>query len=92
MSKMLSEDFTANGTAVDDVQGKSLILMATGTFGGGTLTVKLWSDARGAYRTVAAFTAVTTSAQEIYLGVGQRLQFELTSATGPNLELDYWFV
>lgn len=92
MSKMLSEDFTANGTAVADVMGDSLALMVTGTFGSGTLAVKLWSDARGEYRTVAAFTAATTSAQEVYIGAGQRLQFEVTGATTPSIELDYWFV
>lgn len=92
MSQMLSEDFTANGTAVNDVQGESLIIMVTGTFGSGTLAVKLWSDARSEYRTIAAFTAATTSAQELYIGAGQRFQFEVTGATSPAIEIDYWFV
>lgn len=92
MSKMYSQDFSADGTATAGAEGKSLILMVTGTFGSGTLSVKRWSDARSAYRTVAAFTAATTSAQEIYLGSGQTLQFEVLGSTTPAIEIDYWFV
>ena len=92
MSRMYSQDFAADGTAEDDVRGKSMIIMVAGTFGSGTLAVRLYSDARSAFRTVASFTAATASAQEIYLGAGQSFQFNLSGSTSPSIEIDYWFV
>lgn len=92
MSKMYAADITADGATKADVLGRSLIVMLGGSFGSGTLSVELWSDARGEYRTVAAFTAVTTSAQEVYLGAGQTFRFVMAGSTTPSLEIDYWFI
>ena len=92
MNEMRSKDFSADGTHVDGMAKESLMLMASGTWGGGTLSIKRWSDSRGAFVTVAQYSGDTTDADEIKLGKDVRFQLELSGATTPNLNVDYWFV
>lgn len=92
MTDSRHKDFSADGTHNDGAAKDSLMLMATGTFGGGTLNVKRYSDSRGAFVTVAAISAAMTDAQEIRVGKDSALQFQLTGATTPSVALDYWFV
>lgn len=89
---MKAKDFDANGTHEDGAAHDSMMLMLGNDIGGGTLNVKLFSQARNAFVTVASFTAVTTEAQEIRVGKDSKVQLELTGATSPNLNADYWFV
>jgi len=92
MTDMSRVTFTADGT--QEPSGPStdtLMVMVSNTIGGGTLNVKKYSEATDGFVTVAQYTAVTTKAEEIKVGRG-RSQCELTGATGPNLNVDYWSV
>lgn len=91
MNNMKAIDFSANGSDTDGAADDSLMLMLGNDIGGGTFNVNRYSNARGDFVTVASFDAVTTEAQEIRIGKGAKIQFELTGATSPDLNVDYWF-
>lgn len=92
MNEMMHIALAANG-AVEPAgsDGDSLMLLVTGAFGGGTLSVQKYSEDRAAFVTVATYTAATTTPQELKLGWG-RIQFSLAGATAPALDIDYWFL
>lgn len=92
MTEMKAKDFTANGTHRDGAAEDSLMLLLTNNIGGGTFNVKRYSAARDSFVTVRSFTAVTAEAQEVRIGKGETIEFELVGATTPNLSADYWFV
>lgn len=100
MSEMSLINLTANGTeslgnsAIDvNLRGGagSLMLIATGAFGSGTLTVQKYSAARDAFVTVATITQAMTTADEIKVGRGDT-QVVLSGATSPNINIDYWWM
>ena len=92
MSDMSRITLSSNGTAAPGpLNRESLMIMVTGSIGGGTLNIKKYSIARQAYVTVATYAAITTEAEELKLGRG-KFQFELVDATTPALDVDYWAV
>lgn len=92
MTAMKHVDFTADGTHVDGAADDSLLVMITGTIGGGTFTVQRYSRSRDAFVTVATYTAVLADADEIRIGKDEKFRFQLSGATTPSLAVDYWFL
>lgn len=92
MNEMMHIAMTANG-AVEPTgsDGDALMLVVSGNFGAGTLSVQKYSKDRAAFVTVATYSAATTTPQELKLGWG-RIQFSLAGATTPALDIDYWIV
>lgn len=100
MSEMSLINLTANGTeslgnSATDVNLRggagSLMLIATGAFGSGTLTVQKYSADRDAFVTVATITEAMTTAEEIKVGRGDT-QIVLSGATSPDVDIDFWWM
>lgn len=90
MSDMERITFTDNGTTErSGLSRDSLMLMVSGTFGGGSLAVQKYSKALDDFVTVTTYSAATVTADELKIGTG-RHRFVLSGATSPSLNLDYW--
>ena len=68
-----------------------LFVMITGDFGGGTLNFQRYSESREAFVTVATYSEVTADGDELKIGRAN-VRVELTGSTGPDLNVDYWWV
>lgn len=90
MSEMERTTFTSNSTIErSGLSRDSLMLMVSGTFGGGSLAVQKYSKANEDFVTVTTYTEATVTADELRLGEG-RFRFVLSGATSPDLNIDYW--
>lgn len=90
MSDMERTTFTSNSTIErSGLARESLMLMVSGTFGGGTLAVQKYSKAAEDFITVTTYSEATATADELKLGEG-RFRFVLAGATSPALNIDYW--
>lgn len=93
MSGISRSAFTADATFnLGPMSGDSLMLNLSDSLGSGTLNVNKYHDELDSYITVASFTSIPSSAQEIVLGRGSRFQLELTGSTSPTLKVDRWVV
>lgn len=82
---MAGTNFTADATVDGRCRTKDLQLVANGTWGGGTLTLSIYSYALQKYVVVDSWTADT--AQEIVMGAGTRYRLALSSSTSPDLDV-----
>lgn len=91
MSGMEHNDFSADGTQGIDAKGTSLLIMISGTFGSGTLSLQKYSASRSDWVTIASWTSAVAAAQEVYVGDSGSVQLVLSGSSSPNIAADWWW-
>jgi hypothetical protein len=82
---MAYNNLTANGDTDGQCPTKDLLIVANGTFGSGTLTLKVYDEGKAGYVDYKSWTANT--GESVALGAGVKYRVTLSGATTPSIDL-----